>query len=485
MAKISNNILEQGRWFHSIRWKLALCFLLVSIVPLAVYYNTVLSAIENYYVEDMRLSLLSRAEITVGRLAGSDYMQHRHDPAVMRELNQGLNAHSRDNQYRIMVLDDRFFVLHDTNLSQTGNVLIRPEIYGALSGQNNAVVDRENRVVFAAAALFDEDANRVGAVLLAESAEDVFDALESIQQDILLYTMVTILVVFFMVLLASWLLIEPLKNIVGVVQKMAEGHLDQRVTVKGHDEYSQLGRAFNHMSAKLEQTDKSREEFVSNVSHELKTPLSAIKVLSESILLQEDVPLETHREFLQDITSEVDRMTMIVNDLLALVKLDRREQGLDIAPMDLNRLVEDILRRLSPLAELRQIVLIYEDVRAVTLDADEMKISLAISNIVENGIKYTPTGGTVKVIVDADHQNAFITIQDTGIGIPQAEQALVFNRFYRVDKTRDRETGGTGLGLAISHSAVLLHNGSLRLTSVPDEGSTFVVRLPLRNVKAM
>jgi signal transduction histidine kinase len=143
-------------------------------------------------------------------------------------------------------------------------------------------------------------------------------------------------------------------------------------------------------------------------------------------------------------------------------------------------LVEGILKRLSPLAEQKEIVLLYEDVREVTIDADEMKLSLAISNIVENGIKYTHRKGTVKVIVDADHQNAFITIQDTGIGIVEEEQSKVFTRFYRVDKTRDRETGGTGLGLAISHATVLMHNGSIRLTSKPEEGSVFVIRIPIR-----
>jgi len=205
-----------------------------------------------------------------------------------------------------------------------------------------------------------------------------------------------------------------------------------------------------------------------------------MKVLSESLLLQESVPEEVYREFLQDIVSEVDRMTTINNDLLALVKIDQREQGLNIQLISINHMVEDILKRLSPLAEQRNIALYYDDVRPVEIDADEIKLSLAISNIVENGIKYTPGGGTVKVVVDADHQYVYITVQDTGIGIPEEEQNHIFTRFYRVDKTRDRETGGTGLGLSISYSAVLLHGGSIRVNSRPDEGSVFIVRIPIR-----
>jgi signal transduction histidine kinase len=192
------------------------------------------------------------------------------------------------------------------------------------------------------------------------------------------------------------------------------------------------------------------------------------------------VPEEVSREFMQDISNEVDRMVNITNDLLNLVKVDQREQSLNIAPTDINQLVEDILKRLSPLAEQKKVILLYEEVRPVQIDADEVKLVLAISNIVENGIKYTPRGGTVKVVVDSDHQNAFITIQDTGIGIPEEEQDKIFNRFYRIDKTRDRDTGGTGLGLAISRATILLHNGSIRITSKPDEGSVFVLRIPIR-----
>jgi signal transduction histidine kinase len=205
-----------------------------------------------------------------------------------------------------------------------------------------------------------------------------------------------------------------------------------------------------------------------------------MKVLSESILLQEHAPEAMYREFLQDIVTEVDRMTHINNDLLELVRTDRREQGLNITPVSINRMVEDILKRLAPLAEQKDIALIYDDVRPVQIDADEIKLSLAISNIVENGIKYTPNGGTVKVAVDADHQFTYVSVQDTGMGIPEVEQTKIFNRFYRVDKARDRETGGTGLGLAISHAAVLAHGGTIRVSSKPDEGAVFIVRIPIR-----
>ena len=471
--------MDKVRWYHSLRCKLALSYILVSLAPLVFFYSTVLARIESYYINERQGTLLYLADIESNILVNNNYFEFIGEPrgAV---ADQAIGARASTGGYRTIVFDDKFRVIKDTNMVQTGNTLIVPEVVIAMMDRNNSGINREEMAIYAAAAMIDSNGDHVGVVLLSESIEEVFASLEAIQQMILFYTFFAIAIVGVLVIFASQLLLDPLKGIVSVVQRMSEGYLNQRIPVKGKSEYSQLATVFNDMAKKLERVEKAREEFVSNVSHELKTPLSSIKVLSESILLQDEVPIETHKEFLQDITSEVDRMTVIVNDLLDLVKLDSREHGFNASPIELNHLVEDILKRLQPIADQKQIELSYEDLRQTTIEADEVKLSLAISNIVENGIKYTPNEGSVTVTVDSDHQNAFITIQDTGIGIPEEEQALIFNRFYRVDKTRDRDTGGTGLGLAISHSAVLLHNGSLRLSSKTEEGSTFIIRLPLR-----
>ena len=264
---------------------------------------------------------------------------------------------------------------------------------------------------------------------------------------------------------------------------MSEGHFDQRIEIKGirHNEIADLAFACNNMAEKLEQVDTSRQNFVSNVSHELKTPLSSIKVLSESILLQENVPQEMYVEFLGDIISEVDRMTEIINDLLTLVKLDQKEVPILFTETELNKLVIDIVKRMKPLANEKKIVLHYTFLKeAILADIDKTKFVLAISNLVENAIKYTAEGGSVTITIDSDHQNAFLSVADTGIGIAEDEINKIFERFYRVDKTRNRETGGTGLGLSITHSTILMHNGSIKVTSKEQEGTTFLVRIPLR-----
>jgi len=453
-----------------------------------IFYFTAMNYIEDHYLREAKAGMPMSARMAVTFLSRTGMENILEGGGTLARAQGGIVGRGADWNLRILVFDESATVLIDSLASppatpgRIGQTIILPEVLGALvhQYQSEPMLRREYQAIYYAVSIAYGDGERFGAVLLVSCVEDIFNSLAQIRDRILLYSVLVGVVVVALIFVTSHRLIAPLRRMLRVVQRTAAGRLDQRVPVRGGDEYAIWATAFNSMTEKLEHVERSREEFVSNVSHELKTPLSSMKVLSESLLLQESVPEEVYREFLQDIVSEVDRMTSINNDLLALVKIDQREQGLNIQLISINQMVEDILRRLSPLAEQRNIALYYDDVRPVEIDADEIKLSLAISNIVENGIKYTPHGGTVKVVVDADHQYVYVTVQDTGIGIPEDEQSRIFTRFYRVDKTRDRETGGTGLGLSISYSAVLLHGGSIRVNSRPDEGSVFIVRLPIR-----
>jgi signal transduction histidine kinase len=182
---------------------------------------------------------------------------------------------------------------------------------------------------------------------------------------------------------------------------------------------------------------------------------------------------------MQDISSEIDRESKIISDLLALVKMDKSAAALNIATVDMNQLISDILHRLLPIANQRGVELVLESFRPVTAEVDETKLTLAISNLVENAVKYNVDNGYVHVSLNADHKYMYIKVQDSGIGIPEDCQDLIFERFYRVDKARSRETGGTGLGLAITKSVIQMHNGAIRVYSKPNEGTTFSVRIPL------
>ena len=211
----------------------------------------------------------------------------------------------------------------------------------------------------------------------------------------------------------------------------------------------------------------------------MKTPLASMKVLADSLNAQEDVPVELYKEFMQDITEEIDRENQIITDLLSLVKLDKKAADLNITSMNINDLLELILKRLRPIAAAKKVELILDSFRPVNAEVDETKLTLAISNLVENAIKYNVEGGWVRVSLNADHKYFYVTVADSGIGIPKESLDHIFERFYRVDKSHSREIGGTGLGLAIARSAIVMHRGAIKVYSKENEGTTFSVRIPL------
>ena len=224
--------------------------------------------------------------------------------------------------------------------------------------------------------------------------------------------------------------------------------------------------------------DESRQEFVSNVSHELKTPMTSMKVLADSLVGQENVPIELYQEFMQDIAVEIDRENKIITDLLSLVKMDKKAADLNIAETNVNELLENILKRLRPIASAKHVELVLESFRPVVAEIDEVKLSLAFSNLVENGIKYNVQDGFVHVSLNADHKYFYVTVADSGIGIPKESIDRIFERFYRVDKSHSNEIGGTGLGLAITRSAIVMHRGAIKVRSEEHQGTTFSVRIP-------
>ena len=207
-----------------------------------------------------------------------------------------------------------------------------------------------------------------------------------------------------------------------------------------------------------------------------------MKVLADSLLLQEDAPVELYKEFMGDMSEEIERENKIINDLLSLVKMDKTASTMNIKLENMNELVEKILKRLRPIAATRNVELVFESFRPVSAEVDETKISLAISNLVENAIKYNNENGWVHVSLNADHKNCYIEVADSGIGIPAEAQEHIFERFYRVDKSHSREIGGTGLGLAIARNAVVMHRGAIKVFSQPSEGTTFTIRIPLNYV---
>ena len=264
------------------------------------------------------------------------------------------------------------------------------------------------------------------------------------------------------------------------IREVKEGYSNEPISAPQYLETIHIADAFNNVLGRMNALDQSRQEFVANVSHELKTPMTSMKVLAASLLSEDEVDPAVYREFLEDIDHEIDRENKIISDLLAMVKEDRPDVELVVVRTNINELAESAMKRLKPIARLRNIELTLVNKKEVFAEVDATRISQIMNNLVENAIKYNRDDGRVILTIDADHQYFEMTVEDTGIGIPEEAQGKVYERFYRVDKSRSREIGGTGLGLSITKSAILRHHGTISMTSKEGEGTTFVVRIPLR-----
>ena len=268
------------------------------------------------------------------------------------------------------------------------------------------------------------------------------------------------------------------------MEQAKEGGFDGQIPVQGFKEMRALTENYNDTMSKLSVLDSTRQEFVSNVSHELKTPITSMKVLAESLIQNEDADLQMYKEFMTDISEEIERESKIISDLLTLVKMDKKSAEMNIEEIDINNLLEIILKRVTPIANSRGIEITYESYREVKADADEVKLSLALTNIIENAVKYNVDNGWVKVTLNSDHKYFYVKVADSGVGIPDDCKEQVFERFYRVDKARSRDTGGTGLGLAITKNVILMHKGTIKLYSESGEGSTFTIKIPMKHMES-
>ena len=300
------------------------------------------------------------------------------------------------------------------------------------------------------------------------------------------FTLFLVLFVGFFLFLTLRKIMEPLTRLKEAAVSVANGNYEIKVPSEGKTELAQVGKSFNLMTGKVrEQIEKlssvnqAQRQLLGSLAHELKTPMTSMKVLADSLVGQEGVPEELYQEFMRDITAEIDRENRIITDLLTLVKMDKKSADLQISHMNINQLLEDILKRLRPIADKRNIDLILDSFRPVEADVDELKFTSAISNLVENAIKYNVDDGWVRVSIDADHKDFYVTVADSGMGIPEDSLDRIFERFYRVDKSHSREIGGTGLGLAITRSTITMHHGVIKVFSKEGEGTTFSVRVPL------
>lgn len=463
-------------FYRSLRFRILIILIILGIVPGIIVTQVMIRDYENQAIEERAGDVRTQLSILCDQIIKDNYLNDSSSEAVSSKLELLSNIYGG----RILLVDRDFKIVKDSYHVDEGKTLLSSKVVRCFkSGEETSYTVRK-QVMELAVPVTSADVKQVqGALMVTVSMSSIDSEVSEMQQHALIIIGILIAESILLAYLLSTILVKPLARVTKSIEDLTDGYQNGDISVPDYTETEMITDAFNKMLNRMKVLDESRSEFVSNVSHELKTPMTSMKVLADSLVGQEGVPEELYQEFMHDITAEIDRENRIITDLLTLVKMDKRTADLQVAHTDINQLLEDILKRLRPIADKQHIDLILDSFRPVEADVDELKFTSAISNLVENAIKYNVEDGWVRVSIDADHKYFYVTVADSGLGIPEDSLDRIFERFYRVDKSHSREIGGTGLGLAITKSTISMHHGVIKVFSREGEGTTFSVRVPL------
>ncbi|MDD6039269.1 MAG: HAMP domain-containing sensor histidine kinase [bacterium] len=467
-------------FLKSLQCRLMIAFTIIGLLPGIALRVGLIHAYENQAVSNRSIDILNQARILSDQIVNARYLEEPANDSINSRLENICNIYDG----RILVVDNTFHILKDTYDLDTSKIIISEEVATSFQGKESSKYDSVNRYIQLTLPLRDTNTQEVLGVLLVSVSTDSVRDLVSHLKDISLFIQLisAIIVVGIAVLLAN-VYSNPLRKMSKHIEEIQTGYGEDVLMIDDYTETEQISDKINALLKNMRVLDESRQEFVSNVSHELKTPLTSMKVLADSLIAQEGAPVALYQEFMSDIASEIDRENQIISDLLSLVKMDKAADSLNIASVNVNESLELIMKRLMPIAEKQGVELVLESFRPVTAEIDETKMSLAMTNLIENAIKYNEKpDGWVHVSLNADHQYFYVKVEDNGIGIPEESLDHIYERFYRVDKSHSREIGGTGLGLAITRNVILMHRGAIKAFSTEGEGTIFTVRIPLNYI---
>ena len=470
----------------SIRWKILLAFFLIVGLSFFVAATTLTGMVSTYLFEQRKRDDSMKTE----KLAQK--AEPLFQSVSVNELNDLLEENAATMDGRLLLIDNDGKIQYDTFQALCGQRIAVDEAIRVLTGekkQDTGIHAPGRAVAEAMSGESDTDyvaysacqmtgyQGQIGTVLFVSRVKSLMDSLDKVRVQLLQVFAVIAVAALIFALILSRLLTNPITAVSRTMRKMGKGDLSVRVPVKGSGELRELAENYNTMAAQLESLDKTRNQFVSNASHELKTPLATMKILLESMIYQPDMPAEVREDFMKDMNHEIDRLTGIVTDLLVLTRMDNSED-MKRDTVNMSELTRETIHLLTPAAEQHQQT-VTEDVQEdLFLYGDRSKLSQILYNLMDNAIKYTPEQGTIHVSLKQEDDNIVWRVSDNGIGIPPEDQEHIFERFYRVDKARNRETGGTGLGLSIVKQMVKMHDGTITVRSDPGKGSEFVVSFP-------
>ena len=430
-------------------------------------------ASQKLFYQSKEVSMLEKCQLAATEIAGLEVLNPTSAASAVKNIDSLRVS-------RLIITDQDGLTMYDSlgELSTRSSYALLPEIVTAMDGHKVFTWRYQSGAMRSQAALpIYSYGTLIGCVYMMEYDSAQGALIQSLQNNILSVTLILEAVVILFSIVFSVVFTRRLRRIMSSMRIIREGNYTHKVAVSGNDELAFLGDEVNELTERLQISENKRRQFVSDASHELKTPLASIKLLSDSIL-QNDMDMQTIREFVQDIGNEADRLNRMTHKLLSLTKIESQQDG-DCEIVYMAPTVERVCRMLSGIAKKNEITIdlqLKQDCPILILEDDLYQIAF---NLVENGIKYNMPGGRLTVKLLRQEDNALLQVSDTGVGIPEESLSHVFERFYRVDKARARKSGGSGLGLAIVRNMVERNQGSIAVESVLGQGSTFTVTFPV------
>ena len=452
---------------HSIRFKFILFILAILLVLILLLNLYPVTSSRETMIQEKRSSLTSQASAVSSALAGLDLL-------APEDVSRIIGALDLDNFDRITVIGTDGRTIFDDGEGSFDSEDLRTALRGEIAFQS--ALTGTDFISSIAVPIVSPDGLR-GAAALYENDLDLARLLLTVRERIAVLSLMIGALVLLLAITFSWAVLRRLNDLTRSMGVVAGGDYSYRHIITGSDEISELGREFNALTEQLETNEVQRRRFVSDASHELKTPLASIRLLSDSILQTEDMDPETVREFVSDIRTESDRLQRTTEKLLVLSRMDDDIKVVP-EPVDLKQVTLDTLSSLAPLARDRRVSLGSQLDDGCVVMASREDMERIIFNLAENAIKYNVPNGSVTVRLSQDDNSVHLSVEDTGIGIPEEDRLNIFTRFYRVDKARSRQSGGSGLGLSIVHDAVTAHGGSIRVGNNRPQGSVFIVSFP-------
>ena len=464
---------DRNTFWGSLQFKFGLSYILVIAAVLVLLNTYPLVVSEDLVFHSKENILQNSVSVMVYSLSGLDRLTEENVTTAMAVVEEtGIS--------RILVTDDVGKVLYDTREtgSAVGEYAIYTEVVQALLGNDTFTCSYQGGAFRSRASSPVLYQNRIiGAVYAYEYDREQGALLEGLQANLLRLSALIGVVVLVLSVILSRALTRKIGRLLTAIRKVREGAYSHRAEIPGRDEIAQIGQEFNSLTDRLQTTENARRRFVSDASHELKTPLAAIRLLTDSILQTDNIDPATTREFVADIGAEAERLSRITEDLLRLTRLDSGVLE-PAAAVEVLPVLEQTMRMMSLVAQEKGVELTYTAAGDCTVLGTRDEIYQIIYNLTDNAVKYSPVGSTVQVSLRGTAEGVELTVADNGTGIPEEDLPRIFQRFYRVDKARSREAGGTGLGLSIVSDTVQRRGGTVEAANRPGGGAVFTVRWP-------